>query len=548
MPLKSGSSEEVISGNIAELVAAGHEQKQAVAIAMKKAGKSYDAAAIDMSREDWDKLDELFAQWLSEEEDEDEHVEDSDPSVKVESVKTESNDPFLRIAPVRDEKPYAFDRANRSYTPDGHLRIALTPISKANVCPYYGREIPGWETLGLEPNKIYKLLRDPEELRKAAETFNNLPVLLEHVPTSADDHPADITVGATGTDAKFKAPYLFNSLAIWVREGIDGIESGEKRQLSCCYRYRPDMTPGVYQGEAYDGVMRDIVGNHVALVKEGRAGPDVMAADSSTTTNLEGSIKMPKKLTRHGALVAGALTAHLTPRLASDAKPVDFGDTLSTIKDFDSLMAAKPAIVALVSKQAKLAKDAKLDDLDAALDALKPAFDAMEACDEDEDEDDGKQEMPKSKDKKRAKDEDKDDEDDEDTAKDEEGGAPAKEKPSGMDQKAIDEAIAKAKDESRRETIAQLRQIEDAKAFVEPWVGRLSGLVADSAEDVYKAALKGLGVALAADVHSSAFKHILEAQPKPGERHRKTTTHAQDAGAVTNFSARWGEYSSRLVA
>lgn len=42
MPLEKGSSKEVISSNIAELVNAGHEQKQAVAIAYKEAGKSRD--------------------------------------------------------------------------------------------------------------------------------------------------------------------------------------------------------------------------------------------------------------------------------------------------------------------------------------------------------------------------------------------------------------------------------------------------------------------------------------------------------------------------
>lgn len=40
MPLKEGSSRETVSSNIAELVRAGHPQNQAVAIAMKKAGKS----------------------------------------------------------------------------------------------------------------------------------------------------------------------------------------------------------------------------------------------------------------------------------------------------------------------------------------------------------------------------------------------------------------------------------------------------------------------------------------------------------------------------
>jgi hypothetical protein len=40
MPFQQGSSQEVISANISELVKAGHKQDQAVAIAMKEAEKS----------------------------------------------------------------------------------------------------------------------------------------------------------------------------------------------------------------------------------------------------------------------------------------------------------------------------------------------------------------------------------------------------------------------------------------------------------------------------------------------------------------------------
>lgn len=176
----------------------------------------------------------------------------------------------------------AFDRGSvRSYDTDGRLHVARSHISKANICPYRGDEIPGAEMLGLDPNKVYMLLRDPEELAKAAKTFNGLPLLSEHVPVSADDHKPDITIGTTGTNAQFNFPYLDNELVIWSRKGgIDDIESQQKKELSSAYHYDADMTPGVYMGARYDGVMRNIVGNHVALVKEGRVGSDVVVGDS----------------------------------------------------------------------------------------------------------------------------------------------------------------------------------------------------------------------------------------------------------------------------
>lgn len=163
---------------------------------------------------------------------------------------------------------------------NGYLHVSACPISKACINPYYGREIPGAAELGLNPTGIYYGYRDPDELAKAAETFNGLPLLLEHHFDSADEPQKEHRVGATGTDTTFDAPYLRNTISVQDADAIGKIERGEFKELSCSYRYTPDFTPGEVDGVAYDFIMRDIKGNHVALVPRGRAGSDVAVADS----------------------------------------------------------------------------------------------------------------------------------------------------------------------------------------------------------------------------------------------------------------------------
>jgi hypothetical protein len=183
---------------------------------------------------------------------------------------------------VEKDNNLTFDAAPsaRRIDDNGYLHVSACPISKACINPYYGREIPGAAELGLNPTGIYYGYRDPDELAKAAETFNGLPLLLEHHFDSADEPQKEHRVGATGTDTTFDAPYLRNTISVQDADAIGKIERGEFKELSCSYRYTPDFTPGEVDGVAYDFIMRDIKGNHVALVPRGRAGSDVAVADS----------------------------------------------------------------------------------------------------------------------------------------------------------------------------------------------------------------------------------------------------------------------------
>ena len=181
----------------------------------------------------------------------------------------------------------------RTKDENGFLHVASTHISKATVNPYLGSEIEGSEEHGFEKDKIYYGLRDPDELRKSAETFNGLPLLLEHHPTDAENLPKEWVVGSVGTDAKFNAPYLDNSMTVTDAQAIGFIEDGTAKEISCSYRFTPDFTSGEYieaDGSKvhYDFVMRDIKGNHVALVSEGRAGHDVKVADGNSAVKYIG--------------------------------------------------------------------------------------------------------------------------------------------------------------------------------------------------------------------------------------------------------------------
>lgn len=200
----------------------------------------------------------------------------------------------------------SLSKSVRYYSEDGHLHVRVSNISKAMVCPYKGSEIPGAEQLGLDPSHIYNLLRDPDELAKAAPTFNNLQILDKHIHVTAGDPNMDRTIGSTGTDATFVAPYLKNSLVYWDEKAIARIENNDIRELSASYHYDPDMTPGEYKGVKYDGVMRNIRGNHVCNVESGRAGNDVVVMDAALTTTPSG------QFTTNAAGASAGMAHHAT--------------------------------------------------------------------------------------------------------------------------------------------------------------------------------------------------------------------------------------------
>ena len=173
--------------------------------------------------------------------------------------------------------------SKRTYDENGFLHVSISPLTRVQVAPYRGCEIPGWQELGLEPDRVYRGYRSAKELSKSEtiESVNGIPIQLAHHMDYADN-PAKMTrVGSTGTDGAFHEPFLTNSLHIQDKNAIDRINDGSMRELSLAYRYKPVFKSGVSpDGEKYDFLMTDISANHLALVDEGRAGHEVLVYDS----------------------------------------------------------------------------------------------------------------------------------------------------------------------------------------------------------------------------------------------------------------------------
>lgn len=445
------------------------------------------------------------------------------------------------------------------------LHVKRAPITKAGVNPYYGHEIPKGRELGLEPQKVYRLLRDPDEIKKGAATSHNVPLLDKHVPHSADEHDGDITVGTVGSEAKYEHPYLYNSLAVWSRDGRDHIDGGSQKELSSAYSYDADMTPGTYEGEPHDGVMRNMKWNHVCLVKKGRAGSDV-ALDEALKPQEE-NLTMATRMKSLKATVAyGAVTAYLQPKIAMDAKLPNIAGALATFEAGKFKESTGPFVKALGKSlgKLKLAQDADLagvvdgvQKLMASIDGDKTVEDGAMPDPEDTglDDDDGETSMDGGMDAVAAYLKSKG------VPDDVIAGMPGMQKeeamdgmtPEEMEAKKKADAMAKDKDSVATEngpdgkgdkfvskgamdaalranteaTIKRMNGVTAALAKVKPIVGELD-MAFDSAEGVYRHAFKMQDRDVSKIKELPALEALWDAIPVPGARKQREPI-AQDS-------------------
>lgn len=327
MPLQKGSSRETISHNIAEMVKAGHPQKQAVAAAYREAGESKDSAAeltLPAARELLSKLEididadaelkSALESVINNDESltyEEEAMPNGDCTLDVNALATVcgiGDTDYLWLMSSLSEakrKPTSRirtgDRAghfqtadrndfyapgelgkSRSLTPEGFLLCKDVAIARTGEQIYGAAELTNQDTgeavVEPGPDGIIIVGREPEEVFRAETmaSFEGKSVTVEHPNEFVTPGTVkELEVGTVhnvhrglGIDDEF----LMADLLIKDPAAIEYVNE-EKPQLSCGYDSEYKQTaPG-------RAIQQDIIGNHVALVDRGRAGPRVAIKD-----------------------------------------------------------------------------------------------------------------------------------------------------------------------------------------------------------------------------------------------------------------------------
>lgn len=169
----------------------------------------------------------------------------------------------------------------REMTADGYMVAKNSTLARTGVQQYRAYEL-GLDADGMDPMRVIRLHRPADEVfnPQSMASFESKPITIEHPsePVTSDNW-ADLAKGEA-RDVSRTGEMMTATLIIKSKDAIDAIQSG-KNQLSNGYTFDLDMTPGTSaQGQAYDGVQRNIRGNHIAIVDAARCGSACRIADS----------------------------------------------------------------------------------------------------------------------------------------------------------------------------------------------------------------------------------------------------------------------------
>lgn len=296
---------------------------------------------------------------------------------------------------------------------NGYWEIKHNPISKVGVFPYYGRSISD----ECEPDKIYHVYRSAATLSQSVPTWDNPPKpfindheMLGEGFSKIDDRPVQGVIH----NPVFEDDVLYADISVYSESLKEKIEGG-KKELSLGYFCKYRKEKGVYKGQAYDYVQEDMVGNHIALVDNGRCGSEVKVFDSKCTMDsLDITTSFEPKDSEKGAS-----DGIIENKETKDSEMADKREYIRKImaiaaKSDSDFKGGEEEKIETIAKLLENSEYSKSEDEDEEKEEEKKAFDKRKAQDKC-----GKDEDPEEKKENTTEDEDEEKKDEEKKAEDE---------------------------------------------------------------------------------------------------------------------------------
>lgn len=161
-------------------------------------------------------------------------------------------------------------------TPEGYLR-AEAVFARDGILEY---QTPSGQTR--------KELRLPEENQKALTSFGLKPISLEHPPELINSQNSqNYSVGLSDSTVIYdQGGFVRGVITVLNSEAVESIKRGDALEISAGYECDVDNTPGVWRGQRYDSIQRNIRVNHIACTSKGRAGSEVKINFDSKHTDI----------------------------------------------------------------------------------------------------------------------------------------------------------------------------------------------------------------------------------------------------------------------
>lgn len=248
-------------------------------------------------------------------------------------------------------------------TADGYLVAECRAARGDNIQTYMGHEI-GEGT----PNQEFRVYRPADEVFRADSlaSYSNKPVTLNHPAIGVTpDNFRDEGVGHIGSEIVRDGEFVKVPLVIMDAKTIAAFESGT-RELSCGYDCELVMQAGITpDGRAYDAFQRNIRINHLAVVPQGRAGPQCRIGDThqSRTPQQQKDAATMKTVTLDGKTfevaddVAAALSKVQAEKDAANKTAMDAGAIVDQAKSLMADLKAQKADADKIASDAKKAAE-----------------------------------------------------------------------------------------------------------------------------------------------------------------------------------------------